>query len=143
MELLCSFRLVLEGATGKEIPQSSQLELLAKFLENNFALSKLGSDGLFSFSSIWKFGSFKNPFAMVTFLSELYTRFRRFILAAAEALSLKISSHRNDHKDHPKLLKNSHKPCNVTGHLVLHLLESQWKLRPEYDQNFPIEGKPL
>ena len=39
MELLCSFRLVLEGATGKEIPQSSRLELLAKFLENNFALS--------------------------------------------------------------------------------------------------------
>ena len=39
MELLCSFRLVLEGATGKEILQSSQLELLAKFLENNFALS--------------------------------------------------------------------------------------------------------
>ena len=39
MELLCSFRLVLEGTTGKEIPQSSRLELLAKFLANNFALS--------------------------------------------------------------------------------------------------------
>ena len=27
-----------------------------------------------------KFGSFKNPFAMITNLSELYIRFRRFIL---------------------------------------------------------------
>ena len=40
----------------------------------------LGSDGLFCFSSICKFGSFKNPFAMITSLSELYSRFRRFIL---------------------------------------------------------------
>ena len=39
MELLCSFRLVLEGTTGKEMPQSSRLELLAKFLANNFTLS--------------------------------------------------------------------------------------------------------
>ena len=43
----------------------------AKFLE---------SDGLFCVISICKFGSFRNPFAMVTSLSELYFRFRRFIL---------------------------------------------------------------
>ena len=30
--------------------------------------------------SIGKFGSFKNPFAVITSLSELYFRFRRFIL---------------------------------------------------------------
>ena len=35
----CSFRLVLEGKTGKEIPKSSKLEFLEKFLVNNFALS--------------------------------------------------------------------------------------------------------
>ena len=40
----------------------------------------LGSDGLFCFSSICKFGSFKNPFAMSTSLPELYFRFRKFIL---------------------------------------------------------------
>ena len=34
----------------------------------------------FCFSSTCKFGSFKNPFAMITGLSELYFRFRRFIL---------------------------------------------------------------
>ena len=34
-EILCSFKLVLEGKTGKEIPESSRLE----FLANNFALS--------------------------------------------------------------------------------------------------------
>ena len=34
-----SFRLVLESTTGKEIPESSRLESLEKFLANNFALS--------------------------------------------------------------------------------------------------------
>ena len=38
-EILCSFRLVLEEKTGKEIPKSSRLEFLEKFLVNNFALS--------------------------------------------------------------------------------------------------------
>ena len=37
--MLCSFRLVLEGKTGKEILESSRLEFLEKFLANNFALS--------------------------------------------------------------------------------------------------------
>ena len=35
-EILCSFRLVLEGKTGEEIPESSSLEFLEKFLVNNF-----------------------------------------------------------------------------------------------------------
>ena len=39
MEVLCSFRLVLEVKTGKEIPESSGLEFLEKFLANSFALS--------------------------------------------------------------------------------------------------------
>ena len=39
IEILCSFRLVLEGKTGKEIPKSSRLEFLEKFSANNFALS--------------------------------------------------------------------------------------------------------
>ena len=38
-ELLCNFRLVLEGKTGTEIPESSRLEFLEKFSGNNFALS--------------------------------------------------------------------------------------------------------
>ena len=38
-ETLCSFRLALEGKTGKEMPESSRLEFLEKFLANNFALS--------------------------------------------------------------------------------------------------------
>ena len=40
----------------------------------------LGSDGIFCFISIYKFGSIKNPFTMITSLSELYFRFRKFIL---------------------------------------------------------------
>ena len=38
-EILCSFRLVLEEKTGKEIPESSRLEFLEKVSANNFALS--------------------------------------------------------------------------------------------------------
>ena len=114
MEILCSFRLVLEGKTCKEIPESSRFEFLEKFLGNHFALSDaedntsgpLNRGGIADlpllrtllairqksrepsfwevmdcyFSSICKFGSFRNPFAMITSLSELYFRFRRFIL---------------------------------------------------------------
>ena len=39
METLCIVWLVLEMKTGKEIPKSSRLEFLEKFLPNNFALS--------------------------------------------------------------------------------------------------------
>ena len=39
IEILCSFRLVLEGKAGKEIPESSRLEFLEKFLANDFFLS--------------------------------------------------------------------------------------------------------
>ena len=49
----------------------------------------------------------------------------------------------NDHKDHSNQHENSHKPRNETRYPVLSLLESQWKLRQQHDQNFPMEGKPL
>ena len=38
-EILCSFKLLLEGKTGKEIPESSRLDFLEMFSANNFALS--------------------------------------------------------------------------------------------------------
>ena len=38
-EILCSFKLVLEGKTSKEIPESSRLEFLKKFSAKKFALS--------------------------------------------------------------------------------------------------------
>ena len=38
-EIPCRFRLVLEGKTGKEVPEPSRLEFLEKFLEKYFALS--------------------------------------------------------------------------------------------------------
>ena len=49
----------------------------------------------------------------------------------------------NDHKDHPNQHKNSHKLYDETGHPIVNLMESQWKLRQQHDQNFPMEGKPL
>ena len=39
IEILCSFKLVLEGKTGREIPESSRLEFSEKFSAKNFALS--------------------------------------------------------------------------------------------------------
>ena len=49
-EILCSFKLVLEGKTGKEIPESSILEFIEKFSENNLALSDAADNnsGLFN-----------------------------------------------------------------------------------------------
>ena len=126
IKILCSFRLVLEGKAGTEIPESSRLEILEKFLANTFALSDaedstsgplnrggipglpslrtllairqisprakfLGSDGLFCFTSICKFSSFKNPFATITSLSQLYFRLYKrkkwflWTMAAAKA----------------------------------------------------------
>ena len=38
-EILYTFKLVLEGKTGKVIPESSRLEFLEKFSASNFALS--------------------------------------------------------------------------------------------------------
>ena len=38
-EMLCSFRLVLEGKTGKEMSEPSSLEFLERFLADYFALS--------------------------------------------------------------------------------------------------------
>ena len=38
-EILCSFKLILEEKTGKEIPESSRLEFKEKFSANIFALS--------------------------------------------------------------------------------------------------------
>ena len=43
-EILCSFRLVLEGKADKEIPESSRLEFLEKFSANNFALLDSGGN---------------------------------------------------------------------------------------------------
>ena len=38
-EILCGFRVVLEGKIGKQITESSRLEFLEKFSANSFALS--------------------------------------------------------------------------------------------------------
>ena len=44
-KISCSFRLVLEGRTSKEISESSRIEFLEKFLANNFALQKTTPSG--------------------------------------------------------------------------------------------------
>ena len=49
----------------------------------------------------------------------------------------------NDHKDHPNQHENIHMLYDEMGHLVLSLLESQWKLKQQHNQNLSMEGKPL
>ena len=49
----------------------------------------------------------------------------------------------NDHEDCPNKHKSSIKQCNETGHPTVNMMESQWKLRQQHDQNFPMEGKPF
>ena len=39
--------------------------------------------------------------------------------------------------------ENGHKLFDEMGQPVVSLTKSQWKLRQQNDQNFPMEGKPL
>ena len=48
-----------------------------------------------------------------------------------------------DHENLPNQDDNSHKLCDETGHPLLSLTESQWKLRQKHDQKFPVEKKSL
>ena len=51
-EILCSFRLVLEGKTGKEIPEPSRLEFLEKFSANNLLDTEDNASGPLNRGSI-------------------------------------------------------------------------------------------
>ena len=44
----------------------------------------------------------------------------------------------SDHKDSLNQNENSHKLCNEMWHPIGNLMESQWKLGQEHDQNFPM-----
>ena len=39
----------------------------------------------------------------------------------------------NGHKNRPNQHENSYKLCDETGHPVMNLKESQWKLRQQHD----------
>ena len=92
MEIFCSFRLVIEGKTGKEIPESSRFEFLEKFLANNFALSDtedntsdpLNRGGIADLPLLRTLLAIRQKSREPSFWevmdSELYFRFRRFIL---------------------------------------------------------------
>ena len=49
----------------------------------------------------------------------------------------------NDHKDRPDQHENSHKPYDETGNPVVNMMESQWKLKQQHDETFPMEVKLL
>ena len=83
----------------------------------------LGSNGLFCFISICKFGSFKNPFATITSLPELYFRFRRFILLVQmkKGISMNYGSNTSSWKpwrwvrlDLILLMRDIHINCNLS-----------------------------
>ena len=47
----------------------------------------------------------------------------------------------NNHKDHPNQYKYSHKLCDETGHAIVNLMKSQWKLRQHCGTNTSIRSK--
>ena len=49
----------------------------------------------------------------------------------------------NNNEDRSNQHENTHKICDETGHPVLSLIESQWKLRQQHNQNHATEGKLL
>ena len=65
-KILCSLKLVLEGKTGKEIPESSRLEFLEKFSANNFALSDAegNTSGSLNRASIANLSLLRTPLAI-------------------------------------------------------------------------------
>ena len=48
-----------------------------------------------------------------------------------------------DHEDHPNQLQFNDKLRNESGHPLLSLKQSEWKLSQKHNQNFPIKGKRL
>ena len=112
--------------------------------------------GLFCFISICKFRSFRNPFAMVSSLSELFFKFRFIPLVKTKVNSANYGSTTSsynprrwvrldpifalgdiyinfnlyslNHDDSPSQQENSHKFCDETRHPVLGLMEIQWIL---------------
>ena len=49
----------------------------------------------------------------------------------------------NDDEDRINQHKNSRKLCDETEHPVVNMMECQWKLRQQHDQNFSMEEKLL
>ena len=49
----------------------------------------------------------------------------------------------NDHEDSFNQHENSHKQCGKTGHPVVNMMKSRWKLTQQHDWKFPIEAKLL
>ena len=100
MEILYSFRLVLEGKTGKEIPESESSETSSPmnrggiagltFLRTLLAIHQMSWESSFwevmvSFVLVaYESGSFNNPFVTIIDLSKLYIIFRRFIVGTNE-----------------------------------------------------------
>ena len=79
----CSIRYIRQHLRAIEKRRYSRFTFVKNPISDLSQISKatfLQSDWLFCFISIYKFDSFKNPFVTITSLSELYFRFRRFIL---------------------------------------------------------------
>ena len=49
----------------------------------------------------------------------------------------------NDHKNCTNQHENSHKLSGETGHPIVNLMKSQWKLRKQYDQSEFSNGRKV
>ena len=79
-EILCSFKLVLEGKTGKETPESSRLEFKEKFSAKNFALSDAENNTSGPLNRGGRFTFVENTISFYSFAERIITLlfFRRY-----------------------------------------------------------------
>ena len=124
IEILFSFRLVLEGKIGKEILESSRLEFLKQFLASSFALSDAENNTLVPLN--------RGGMADLPLLRTLSQKTLRVHCLGSDTLlfyyhmqvwQLDEPFYNNyyDHQDCPNQHENNHKLCTV--------MVSQWKLR--------------
>ena len=153
-KMLCSFRLVLERKTGKEMPESSRLEFLEKVFSKQFSLircmyrgcvvqmKKTISTSYGRDISNWKHW---DELGLTWYLGwGIYTSILTWTHSQNSYCPIEHLSY--DHKNNSSQHKNNHKLCDGTGYPLLSLMESQRKLRKlrqQHNQSFPIVGKAL
>ena len=93
----CFIRCRRQRLWAIEYRRYTRFTLVKKTISTSLKVKRIKfmrSDGLSCFNSTCKFGSFKNPFAMIASLPELYFRFRRYFLLVQtkKVISMNYSS---------------------------------------------------
>ena len=91
----CFIRCRRQHLRAVEYRRYSRFTFVENTISNSSEVTRakfLGSNELFCFISICKFGIFKNPFATITSLSELYIRRFFFLVQTKKVISITMQS---------------------------------------------------